>query len=104
MSIQELINNQVVIQNNFQNQLQANVQSLLEQIFGPGNIAVRVNAQLNFDKKTVQSKLFAPINEETGEGIVRSIQELKEHFSGTGAIPEARSGFKYTRVCPNSDR
>jgi flagellar M-ring protein FliF len=84
---QELINNQLVIQNNFQNQLQASVQSLLEQVFGPGNIVVRVNAQLNFDKKTVQSKLFAPINEETGEGIVRSIQELKEHFSGTGAIP-----------------
>ncbi|HHY70518.1 MAG TPA: flagellar M-ring protein FliF [Thermoanaerobacterales bacterium] len=89
---QELINNQLVIQNNFQNQLQANVQSLLEQIFGPGNIAVRVNAQLNFDKKTVQSKLFAPINEETGEGIVRSIQELKEHFSGTGAIPGGAPG------------
>ena len=89
---QELINNQLVIQKNFQNQLQASVQSLLEQIFGPGNIAVRVNAQLNFDKKTVQSKLFTPINEETGEGIVRSIQELKEHFSGTGAVPGGTPG------------
>lgn len=81
---EELINNQLVIQDNFQNQLQASVQSLLEQIFGPGNVAVRVNAKLNFDKKIVQNKLFAPVNEETGEGIVRSIQELKEHFSGTG--------------------
>ncbi len=80
---EELINNQLVIQDNFQNQLQASVQSLLEQIFGPGNVAVRVNAKLNFDKKIVQNKLFAPVNEETGEGIVRSIQELKEHFSGT---------------------
>jgi len=79
------INNQLIVQNNFQNQLQANVQSLLEQIFGPGNVAVRVNAELNFDKKTVQSKLFTPVNEETGEGIVRSLQELREHFSGTGA-------------------
>lgn len=81
---EELINNQLVIQDNFQNQLQASVQSLLEQIFGPGNVAVRVNAKLNFDKKIVQNKLFTPVNEETGEGIVRSIQELKEHFSGTG--------------------
>lgn len=72
------INNQLTIQSNFQNQLQANVQTLLEQIFGTGNVAVRVNAELNFDKKTVQSKLFTPVNEETGEGIVRSIQELKE--------------------------
>jgi len=79
------INNQLTIQSNFQNQLQANVQTLLEQIFGTGNVAVRVNAELNFDKKTVQSKLFTPVNEETGEGIVRSIQELKEYFNGTGA-------------------
>jgi len=78
------INNHLTIQNNFQNQLQASVQSLLEQIFGPGNVAVRVNAELNFDKKTVQNKLFTPVNEETGEGIVRSIQELREHFSGEG--------------------
>ena len=81
------INNQLIIQNSFQNQLQANVQSLLEQIFGPGNVAVRVNAELNFDKKTVQNNLFTPVNEETGEGIVRSIQELREYFSGTGADP-----------------
>jgi flagellar M-ring protein FliF len=84
---QELINNQLTIQNNFQYQLQTNVQSLLEQIFGLGNVAVRVSAQLNFDTKTVQNKFFTPTNEETGEGIVRSIQELKEHFSGGGAVP-----------------
>lgn len=88
----ESINNQLIIQNNFQNQLQATVQSLLEQVFGPGNVAVRVNAQLNFDKKTVQSKLFTPVNEETGEGIVRSIQELKEHFSGTGTASGGEPG------------
>lgn len=88
----EAINNQLVIQNNFQNQLQANVKSLLEQIFGPGNVAVRVNAELNFDKKTVQSKLFTPVNEETGEGIVRSIQELREHFSGTGTVAGGEPG------------
>ena len=88
----EAIKNQLTIQNNFQNQLQSNVQSLLEQIFGPGNVAVRVSAQLNFDKKTVESRLFTPVNEETGEGIVRSIQELKEHFRGTGAVSGGEPG------------
>ncbi|HHX23625.1 MAG TPA: flagellar M-ring protein FliF [Thermoanaerobacterales bacterium] len=82
---EELINTQLVVQNNFQKQLEASVQSLLEQVFGLGNVAVRVNAKLNFDKKTVQNKLFSPVNEETGEGIVRSVQELKEYFSGTNA-------------------
>ncbi|GAQ26260.1 flagellar M-ring protein [Tepidanaerobacter syntrophicus] len=79
-----LLNDRLAIQDNFQNQLQANVQSLLEQVFGPGNVAVRVNAKLNFDKKIVQNKLFSPVSQDTGEGIVRSIQELKEHFTGTG--------------------
>lgn len=97
------INNQLIIQNSFQNQLQANVQSLLEQIFGPGNVAVRVNAELNFDKKTVQNKLFTPVNEETGEGIVRSIQELREYFSGTGADPVGVPGVD-TNTPPGYDQ
>ncbi|ADL07856.1 flagellar basal-body MS-ring/collar protein FliF [Thermosediminibacter oceani] len=88
----EEINSQLVIQNNFQKQLQANVQSLLEQIFGPGNVAVRVNAQLNFDKKTVESRLFTPVSSETGDGILRSVQELREHFSGTGSVPTGNPG------------
>lgn len=80
----EAINSQLAIQNNFQKQLQANVQSLLEQVFGPGNVVVRVSAKLNFDKKTVENKLFSPVNKDTGEGIIRSVQDLREHFTGTG--------------------
>ena len=41
----------------FSKQLQTNAQSLLEQILGPGNIAVRVNAQLNFDKNVTKGCL-----------------------------------------------
>lgn len=88
----EVINNQLLIQNNFQEQLQTNVVSLLEQVFGPGNVVARVNAQLNFDQKTVQSKLFSPTDEEVGEGILRSVQEMKEHFSGTGTAPGGTPG------------
>jgi flagellar M-ring protein FliF len=78
------LNSQLELQNEFQNQLQSSVQSLLEQVFGPGNVAVRVNSQLNFDKKTVESKLFSPVDDEEGEGILRSIQDLREHFTGSG--------------------
>ncbi|TYP59933.1 flagellar basal-body MS-ring/collar protein FliF [Thermosediminibacter litoriperuensis] len=88
----EVVNSQLAIQNNFQKQLQASVQSLLEQIFGPGNVAVRVNAQLNFDKKIVENTLFLPVSSETGEGILRSVQELKEHFSGAGNVPIGNPG------------
>lgn len=88
----EAINSRLAVQTSFQKQLQTGVQSLLEQVFGPGNVAVRVNAQLNFDKKTVENKLFSPVNEETGEGILRSIQDLREHFSGTGDTPSGSPG------------
>jgi len=80
----EAINDQLLIQSNFQKQLQTSVVSLLEQVFGPGNVVARVNAKLNFDKKTVQNKLLYPTNEEAGEGILRSVQEMKEYFSGKG--------------------
>ncbi|MCG0274592.1 MAG: flagellar M-ring protein FliF [Thermosediminibacteraceae bacterium] len=82
----EVVNAQLAIQENFQKQLQASVQSLLEQIFGPGNVAVRVNAQLDFDKKTVENRMFSPVDQELGEGVLRSVQELREHFSGQGNV------------------
>lgn len=85
--LEDSISNQLTIQTNFQGQLQNNVQSLLEQVFGPGNVAVRVNAKLNFDKRNIESKSFTPVNEEDNEGILRSVQELREHFEGTGSVP-----------------
>lgn len=88
----DAINDQLAIQTNFQKQLQTNVQSLLEQVFGPGNVVVRVNAKLNFDKRTVENKLFSPVDEEDKEGILRSVQELREHFNGTGAVPQGSPG------------
>lgn len=86
------VNSRLSVQNNFQKQLQSGVQSLLEQVFGPGNVVVRVNAELNFDKKTVENRLFSPVNEETGEGILRSIQDLREHFTGSGTVPGGEPG------------
>lgn len=88
----DAINDQIAIQSNFQKHLQTNVQTLLEQVFGPGNVAVRVNAKLNFDKRTVESKLFSPVDEEDKEGILRSVQELREHFNGTGTAPQGSPG------------
>lgn len=88
----DAINDQIAIETNFQKQLQTNVQSLLEQVFGPGNVAVRVNSKLNFDKRAVESKLFTPVDEEDKEGILRSVQELREHFNGKGEAPQGPPG------------
>lgn len=72
------------MQQQFQSDLQASVQSLLEQVFGPGNVAVRVTAELNFDESVIDRELFQPADP---EGLLRSVQELEERFEGTGQPP-----------------
>ncbi|HEX6989411.1 MAG TPA: flagellar basal-body MS-ring/collar protein FliF [Bacillota bacterium] len=75
------------IQQQFQQQLQQSVESLLEQVFGPGNVVARVTAELNFDESVIDRELFEPADP---EGLLRSVQELEERFEGTGqpaAIP-----------------
>lgn len=73
------------IQNGFQRELETSLQGLLEQVLGPGNVVTRVSAELNFDEKTVDRKLFEPVV--NGTGLVRSLEELEETFQGTGNSP-----------------
>lgn len=80
---------QMEMQTAFQKELEQKVQSMLEQVLGPGNVVARVNTELNFDQKTVSRRFFEPID---GEGVLRSIQELKETFAGTGSPPNTASG------------
>jgi flagellar basal-body M-ring protein/flagellar hook-basal body protein (fliF) len=68
-----------------QDSLQKNVQTLLEQVMGPGKTAVRVSVELNFDQRTVDRQLFEPVVDD--KGIVRSSQEVNETFRGTSNQP-----------------
>lgn len=70
-------------QRDFEQQLENSVNSLLENIFGRGNVATRVNASLNMDERYIERQLFEPIVD--GEEIVRSVYELQERFSSEGA-------------------
>ncbi|MCL5676931.1 MAG: flagellar M-ring protein FliF, partial [Firmicutes bacterium] len=67
----------------FQLELQQSLQTLLEQVLGPGNVATRVVADLNFDTKTQDKQLFQPLA--SGDGVVRSLQQVEKSFSGTQA-------------------
>jgi len=78
------------IQKNFQRDLEKSVQSLLEQVLGPGNVAARVTAELNFDDKTVENRLFQPVAD--GQGIIRSMQQLEKTMKGTEAPPPQPTG------------
>ncbi|MBX6351129.1 MAG: flagellar M-ring protein FliF [Clostridia bacterium] len=75
----------------FERDLESRLTSFLSQIFGPGNVATQVAAQLNFDRTTTESDLFtAPAGSAPGAGLLRSIQELQTSLSGqggTGGVP-----------------
>ncbi|MDK2815020.1 MAG: flagellar M-ring protein FliF, partial [Thermoanaerobacter sp.] len=81
------------LQKKVQEDLQNSLQTLLEQVFGPGNVVVRANVTLNFDKKTQDTIEYLPVQGNDNKGIVRSIQELKEKATGTqgGSSPGTAS-------------
>ncbi|MCL6451719.1 MAG: flagellar M-ring protein FliF, partial [Acetobacteraceae bacterium] len=67
----------------FESQLAESLETLLQQVFGPANVAARVSAQINFDEKVTEKSLFEPVADQ--EGMARSVQELEEYFKGEGA-------------------
>lgn len=73
------------LQQAFQQKLQAGLQSLLEQVFGPGNVVARVSAEINFDQRVIDKSLYEPVAGD--EGVARSVHELEEYFEGEGVEP-----------------
>ena len=71
------------IQDVFNKKLAAELQSMLEQVLGIGKVVVRVNAALDFDKKTIERDIYQPVVD--GKGIARSVQNLQEFFEGTNS-------------------
>ncbi len=74
---------QLDLQKKVQTDLQNSAQSLLQQVLGPNKAAVRVSVELNFDQRTVDSKVFEPVVDE--RGILRSSNETSETFKGRGS-------------------
>lgn len=81
---------QIEMTKKVQEDLQKNVQSLLEQVLGPGKAAARVNVELNFDQRTTDRQIFEPVIDD--KGIVRSSQELNENYKGTSQAPGGPAG------------
>jgi flagellar M-ring protein FliF len=72
---------QLELTRKIQDNLQKSVQSLLEQVLGPGKAAVRVSVELSFDQRTLDRAVFEPVVDD--KGIIRSSQEMNESFKGT---------------------
>ncbi len=71
-------------------ELQHNVESMLEQVLGPGKAAARVSVELNFDQHSIDRQIFEPVIDE--RGIIRSSQEKNESYKGVGQKPSGPAG------------
>jgi len=81
---------QLDVQQAFQQKLQSGLQSLLEQVFGPGNVVARATAELNFDQRVIDTSTFEPAAGD--QGVVKSVHELEEYFKGEGTAPGGVAG------------
>ncbi len=64
-------------------ELEHKVRQMLERVYGPGHVVVRVKVDLDFDKKQSRQKDYVPGS--TGKGVLRSQQNMEESFTGTGS-------------------
>ena len=64
-------------------ELESKARLMLEQVFGPGKVVVRVKVDLDFDKRTRSLVEYTP-NPETGQGVPRSNQREEESYTGQG--------------------
>ncbi|NLW16989.1 MAG: flagellar M-ring protein FliF, partial [Firmicutes bacterium] len=63
--------------------LERSITTLLGQIFGEENVAVRVTAELDFNQRSTETVRFESPGEGE-EGLIRQIEELSDYYSGEG--------------------
>ncbi len=77
------IGDQQAMQKGLQLELERSLGTLLGQVFGEGNVVVRVAPELDYDQRTTQTVRFqAPQGGQSG--LVRNLEELSEYYSGQG--------------------
>jgi flagellar M-ring protein FliF len=72
------------LQRQFESQETQKIKDFLERRFGPGNVAVGVSAELNFDRIEKESKTFTPM-EGTAKGVLSKEEIEDEKTTGSGA-------------------
>ncbi|MDR1978423.1 MAG: flagellar M-ring protein FliF [Synergistaceae bacterium] len=72
-------------------ELETKARIMLERVFGPGSVVVRVKVDLDFDRKTNSSREYYP-NAETGQGVPRSRQQTEENYTGQQQPPGGAPG------------
>ena len=72
-------------------ELESKARSILEPIFGLGNVVVRVKVDLDFDQEDIRLREIFP-NTITNQGYIRSTNRMEESYTGVGAQPGGPPG------------
>lgn len=91
---------QVRLKREYELQLQRDVQSMLDNIAGPGKSVVRVNAKMNFDHKETTKEEVAPMEGAEGKGILVAEDTVSESYNG--AANKARGTVSVTEGRPKT--
>jgi flagellar M-ring protein FliF len=83
---------QLEMEEKFENDIQTALTTMLSRVLGPDNVVIRVNADLNFDQREVQSKIYEPVNDD--EGIIRSKESKEVDYEGGGERPQGVPGME----------
>ncbi|MGE5593352.1 MAG: flagellar basal-body MS-ring/collar protein FliF [Betaproteobacteria bacterium] len=67
----------------YEKDLEKSVESMLTEVLGPRKVVVRVNAEINFDRREQNSELFQPMP--TGLGVIREQTKVHEVSSTSSA-------------------
>jgi flagellar M-ring protein FliF len=73
-----LLTDQQKIVAEYEKNTEENITSMLLKLFGPGNVIVKVNADINFDKKEAEIETFMP--DEEGNGVILSEAKMLEQY------------------------
>ncbi len=73
---------QLRLKNEYEQQVQQDIQSMLERVLGPNRAVVRVSAKINFDRKETDNETYQPID--TNKGVLLSEDRTEESYTGSG--------------------
>lgn len=81
------VSSQYDLQYKVQSQMQYDLTSFLEKLYGAGNVEVKPNVVLDFDQQSESQRIFSPPIEGEISGMVRSATSITENvINSTGAV------------------
>jgi len=96
-SLQGMTTTQFEFKNAYEKNLQNRIEQLLTPIVGPGRSITKINADLDFNQRTIRKESYDP-----DVTVVRSEQRSEEVTSGSAAVDAANAGVNGAAV-PNTN-